>query len=45
MKLRGRRHTLLGVKQAQGGSVQRGKCSQYFLITINGNQPLKPKIF
>ena len=32
---------LLGIRQAQGCIVQHEENSQYFVITINGSQPLK----
>ena len=35
------RHKLLAVRQAQRCTVQQGKYSQYFVITINGKWPLK----
>ena len=30
-----------GVRQARGGTVQHGKCSQYFVITVSGKSALK----
>ena len=35
------RYKLLGIRQAQGCVVQHEEDSQYFVITINGKQPLK----
>lgn len=37
----GWRHRLLSVSQAQGCIVPYGECSQYFVITPHGKEPLK----
>ena len=35
------RHKLLGIRQAQGCIAQHREYSHYFVITVNGKEPLK----